>query len=169
MSKEIASRIIEIRKSNSLTQTEFAERLNTTRPKIAAYELNKVNFDSSFLDYICKVFGVNENWMRTGFGEMYVDDDAVTVAQVVEKYRLDRLDCKIIEAYLNLTETQRNVFKEYARSLVDAVLSDDNYEDYRETYIKENAAPMAARHGDVDGLQEVANLYDNADREKQDK
>ncbi|MDR1489089.1 MAG: helix-turn-helix domain-containing protein, partial [Desulfovibrio sp.] len=36
---EIAKRIIAIRKENGLTQTEFAERLNTTRPKIAAYEL----------------------------------------------------------------------------------------------------------------------------------
>lgn len=169
MSEEIASRIIEVRKSSNLTQTEFAERLNTTRPKIAAYELHKVNFDSSFLDYICKVFGINSEWLRTGRGEMYVDSDAITVAQVVEKYRLDMLDRKIIEAYLNLTEIQRNVFKDYARSLVDAVLSDDNYEDYRETYIKENAAPIAARHGDVGGLQEVADLYDNSDKDKQNE
>lgn len=152
-----------------LTQEEFASKIKISRSNLGSIEIGRISVTDRVVNDICLSFGVNEVWLRTGCGEMYVDDDAVTVAQVVEKYRLDRLDCKIIEAYLNLTETQRNVFKEYARSLVDAVLSDDNYEDYRETYIKENAAPMAARHGDVDGLQEVANLYDNADREKQDK
>lgn len=162
MNKEIASRIIEVRKLNNLTQTEFGERLNATRAKIAAYELYKVNYDSSFLDYICKVFGVSSEWLLTGNGEMLSDSDNFLLSSLSQQYGLDGLDRKIIEAYINLPDMQRGVIKGFVRNLVDSVLADENYEEYREDYIKTKAAPMAARRGNIDGLQEAADLYDKA-------
>lgn len=124
VSMEIAKRIITIRKENGLTQTEFAERLNTTRPKIAAYELNRVNFDSAFLDYICKVFKINPEWLATGQGDMLIQSKQSFVEKLSAEYGLSMTAQKIIECYLNLDEGQQatvdSFFKIIAESIVDA-------------------------------------------------
>ena len=64
-------RIKEIRKSLNLSQDEFGRRLGVTRGAITNIELNKTEPKELFLELICKVFDVNEHWLRTGKGEMF--------------------------------------------------------------------------------------------------
>lgn len=64
-------RIKEIRKSLNLSQDEFGRRLGVTRGAITNIELNKTEPKELFLELICKVFDVNEHWLRTGEGEMF--------------------------------------------------------------------------------------------------
>lgn len=63
-------RIKEVRKTNDLTQQEFAERLNIGRSTIAGYESGERIPVSAVITLICREFGVNENWLRHGVGEM---------------------------------------------------------------------------------------------------
>jgi transcriptional regulator with XRE-family HTH domain len=67
-------RIIAIRKSerHNLSQEAFAKKLNLSRNFINQVECGKKNLsDRSILD-ICEVFDVNEEWLRTGNGEMFL-------------------------------------------------------------------------------------------------
>ena len=64
-------RLKEIRKSIGDTQTQFAEKLGTSRNAIASYELGKVIPNDTFIQLLCAKFNINEEWLRTGNGEMY--------------------------------------------------------------------------------------------------
>ena len=66
----INERIKEIRRSSGLSQTDFAERLGTTRGVITNLEGEKTSPNDPFIKLICREFNVNEDWLRTGEVEM---------------------------------------------------------------------------------------------------
>ena len=66
----INERIKEIRRSSGLSQTDFAERLGTTRGVITNLEGEKTSPNDPFIKLICREFNVNEVWLSTGEGEM---------------------------------------------------------------------------------------------------
>jgi len=66
-------RLKKIRKTLGLTQQEFADVLKISRGNIAAYEVNKNNPSDAVITLICREFDVNENWLRTGEGEMFIE------------------------------------------------------------------------------------------------
>ena len=63
-------RIKELRKHLGLTQPEFADRIHVERSSIAGYENGKRAPRDATIELICREFGVNETWLRTGEGEM---------------------------------------------------------------------------------------------------
>lgn len=65
-------RIKAIRLALDLSQDEFGRRLGVTRGAITNIELNKVEPKPLFVDLICREFHVNEHWLRTGEGQMFV-------------------------------------------------------------------------------------------------
>lgn len=68
---QLNERIKQIRIKLGLSQDEFGRRLGVTRGAITNIELNKVDPKPLFVDLICREFGVNEIWLRTGEGEMF--------------------------------------------------------------------------------------------------
>ncbi len=72
-----------MRKTLDLTQQEFAKRIGTTANVLTNYETGRRNPSSSVVNNICKTFNVNEEWLRTGEGEMFIHqsrDDELTKA-----------------------------------------------------------------------------------------
>lgn len=67
----INERIKDVRKSASLSQTDFAERLGTTRGVITNLEGGKTTPNEPFIKLICREFNVDEHWLRTGEGDMF--------------------------------------------------------------------------------------------------
>lgn len=65
------TRIKEIRKNLQLTQVEFATRLGLKQNSIAQIEMGLRNPSDQTITSICREFGVNELWLRTGEGDMY--------------------------------------------------------------------------------------------------
>lgn len=63
-------RIKELRKHLGLTQQEFADRLGIKRGAVANYEIGRNIPIDAVISLICREFGVNETWLRTGEGEM---------------------------------------------------------------------------------------------------
>lgn len=76
-------RVKEIRKSQKLTLKEFGERLGVGKGSISAIENDNRNLTSQMSKAICREFGVNENWLRTGSGEPYAQK---TRAQAITEY-----------------------------------------------------------------------------------
>ncbi|WP_176255368.1 helix-turn-helix domain-containing protein [Enterocloster alcoholdehydrogenati] len=71
-------RIKKLRKDLDLTQQKFGERLGIKGNTVAQYELGRNEPIDAVLSLICKEFHVNEEWLRTGSGNMFVEqsDDA---------------------------------------------------------------------------------------------
>lgn len=66
-------RIKKIRKELDLTQQEFADRIGVKRGAIANYEIGRNEPTDSVISLICREFNINEDWLRTGEGEMFVE------------------------------------------------------------------------------------------------
>lgn len=65
-------RIKKIRKELDLTQQEFADRIGVKRGGIANYEIGRNEPTDSVISLICREFNINEDWLRTGEGEMFI-------------------------------------------------------------------------------------------------
>lgn len=76
-------RLKELRKELGLTQEKFAERLRMKRNSIANYEIGRNEPIDAVISLICKEFHVNEEWLRTGEGEMF---EQLTEQQKILKY-----------------------------------------------------------------------------------
>lgn len=65
------NRIRTIRKNAGMTQKQFAERLGISRNTVATYETrSRIPIDAVIVS-ICREFGVREEWLRTGQGDIY--------------------------------------------------------------------------------------------------
>ena len=63
-------RLKELRKYKNMTQQEFSDKLKIKRPTIANYEADRVEPSSAVIACICREYGVNEIWLRSGGGGM---------------------------------------------------------------------------------------------------
>lgn len=68
----LGMRIKQIRKQEGFNQTEFASKLGSTIGALSRYEIDKVIPNDVFIKHLCQVFHINEDWLRTGNGEMYL-------------------------------------------------------------------------------------------------
>ena len=79
-------RIKELRKSLGLSQTEFGARIGIKQTSVAGYETGaRVPLDA-IISAICREFRVEERWLRTGEGEMFVQS---TRAQLLADFMAD--------------------------------------------------------------------------------
>lgn len=68
----LGSRIKDVRKALDLSQDEFGRRLGVTRGAITNLEFNKTEPKPLFIDLLCRQFNINEDWLRTGQGNMFI-------------------------------------------------------------------------------------------------
>lgn len=64
-------RIKTLRKSTGLNQVDFGARVGVKGNTIGNYEIGLRNPSDAVIFSMCREFNVNENWLRTGKGEMF--------------------------------------------------------------------------------------------------
>lgn len=80
----IGERIRWLRKDRlKMTLDSFGQRLGITAASVSAFELGKTKPSEQTIRAICREFGVNEIWLRTGAGEPYAPK---TRAQAITEY-----------------------------------------------------------------------------------
>ena len=75
-----------LRRELQLNQTEFGNRLGLKQSAVANYENGTRQPLDTVITSICREFGVNEEWLRTGEGEMFVPR---TKNQVITDFMAD--------------------------------------------------------------------------------
>lgn len=69
--KILNKRLKEIRLLNKMSQEEFGKKIGIeSRAHISALESGNRNITDRIVKDICREFNINENWLRTGTGEM---------------------------------------------------------------------------------------------------
>ena len=63
-------RVRKVRKAKEMTMEKFGEQLGVTRTAISNIEKGYRGLTEQMLKSICREFNVNEEWLRTGEGEM---------------------------------------------------------------------------------------------------
>lgn len=66
-------RIRKLRKELDLTQQKFGERIGIKGNTIAQYENGRNEPIDAVVSLICREFNVNEQWLRDGTGEMFIE------------------------------------------------------------------------------------------------
>lgn len=69
------TRILKLRKYLALTQEEFSQAIDIKRSTLSGIEIGRAPITNRLISLICSKFSVNENWLRTGKGEMFVKID----------------------------------------------------------------------------------------------
>lgn len=70
----LGERINLIRKESGLTLEKFGERIDLKKSALSQYEHDTASPSDRTIRSICRVFGVNEEWLRDGIGEMHTPD-----------------------------------------------------------------------------------------------
>ncbi len=76
-------RLKQLRKALDITQQEFADKIGVKRNSYANYETGRNTPIDAIILSICREFNVNEEWLRTGEGEMF---EELTEQQKLLKY-----------------------------------------------------------------------------------
>lgn len=68
-------RIRELRKTLDLSQKEFADKIGLKQNAISYMEKDGATVTEQNIKTICSQFSVNENWLRTGDGKMFLESE----------------------------------------------------------------------------------------------
>lgn len=69
----LETRIRKIRKMEGMSQEKFAEKLGLSKNFINLVESGRRNASDRTISDICRIFNVNEDWLRYGKGEMLIE------------------------------------------------------------------------------------------------
>lgn len=113
-------RIKKIRNDNHLTQERFAARLGVKRNTVATYEMGRSEPSDAVISLICREFFVNEEWLRHGIGEPYIENthNDLTTKTAALLGRRDPMFEAIVEAYCDLDDNDREVLLKSLQNLV---------------------------------------------------
>lgn len=114
-------RLKKLRKSLDLTQQKFADALGMKQNTIAQYEMGRTSPSDAIIISICREFNVNEEWLRTGKGEMFLpvdrDTEIAKLTRILLNEESDSFKNRLVGVLANLTEDQWSILADIADGL----------------------------------------------------
>ena len=104
------NRIKEVRQYFKLTLEEFGRRIGMTKSGLSKDQT---------ITSICREFGVNETWLRTGAGSMLDESKPSILARLAEEKQLTPREQAIVSAFIDLSPQDRAAIMRYMDSLVE--------------------------------------------------
>ena len=122
-------RVKELRKELDLTLEKFSDPLGVGKTAISNIENGSRNLTDQMIASICREYRVNEEWLRTGEGEMFVK---LSPAEEVATYVSDLLEddgenplygiiIQIMRTYSGLSPKSQEVIRDFARQLAENI------------------------------------------------
>lgn len=115
----ISDQVKSLRAALKLSQTAFGEKLGVSRDVIKNIENDLVAPSGLFFHAAASAFNVNEEWLRTGEGDMFKPSDDSILSALSQKYHLGDMELHIIETFLNLPPAARATVTDFLQSLSD--------------------------------------------------
>ena len=118
------NRIRELRKELGLTQSEFGERLGLKQSTVTGYEAGTRAPSDAIIFSICREFDVNEEWLRTGSGDMFItktrSQEIVDFMSELMNDPDDSFKRRFIESIAQLSEEEWKVIEQ----IIDRLLAE---------------------------------------------
>ena len=125
-------RIKELRKNKKLTQAEFGKRIGVKGNTITTYENGSRVPSEAVIKSICRVFNVNEEWLRTGQGDPYIqlsrDEELAQFFGEVMKGEDPDFRRRLLSVMSRLTTDEWALLERMAWKLVDELQQDTGQE-----------------------------------------
>ena len=119
-------RIKEIRKSiqpKGLTMDKFGERLGVSKVAVSQWESGTNQVSSQMVRSICREFNVNEDWLRTGEGEMFNeisrDEEIATFIGRIQMNESNSFKKRFIAALSKLDESEWEVLEKFISDMIE--------------------------------------------------
>lgn len=118
------TRLKMIRQQYKMSQEEFGKKIGIeSRSHISALEKGNRNITDRIVNDICREFGINEEWLRTGKGEIYQiseDETAKIVSDLLGKSNpFYDIILDITKTYQQLDPKSQKVLQEFANMLLE--------------------------------------------------
>lgn len=113
-------RIKLLRSKLGLSGKKFGEKLGVNRSSISRWESGENAVTDQTIITICSVYNVNEQWLRTGEGEMFRSDN------LVEFEYSDPLELAIMQTYFSLDKETRKKAMDNIKKLLAEKHESDN-------------------------------------------
>jgi len=115
----IGERIKVLRKEKNLSMEDFGSVIGMGKSAVSRIENGVNGTTDQTIRSICREFGVNEQWLRTGEGEMFEQTRASVLDRLSMEYDLSREQRSVIEAFLDLDPQERDVILKYVHNVFD--------------------------------------------------
>ena len=109
-------RLKEVRKSLGLSQEAFGNRIGVGKAAISSIETGKNSFTDHMRKSICREYNINEDWLKTGKGEMLISD---STDELIDKYNLDTFGASLVREYMKLSDNQKAAVQDFFYSVSD--------------------------------------------------
>lgn len=121
-------RIRSLIKALKIKQAEFAQRIGVSRPFVSELCSGAKNPSDRTIADICREFGVNEHWLRTGEGEMLMhlsrEEEIMRFAATVIRDPSSEFQRQALAVLAKLTPEQWQLMEEMARKLLQEQAAD---------------------------------------------
>lgn len=112
-------RLKRVRKYLDLTQQEFADKIGSKRNTVATYEMGRSEPSAAVISLVCKTFNVNETWLRTGDGEMFVPAPTTELDALAARYpNMTHETYVLVEKLVNLPKASQDIITGFMREVV---------------------------------------------------
>lgn len=119
----MGERIKALRKALGLTQQKFADGMGVKQNTIAQYESGRNEPLDAVITLICRTYGVSEEWLRTGEGEMFKpksrNEELYEFLHKVENGEPGSIQAQLLSVMARLTDEQWEVLAQVAREFVE--------------------------------------------------
>lgn len=144
-------RLKQVRKAMNKTQKEFGSMLGVNRGTYASYETGRVIPNDTFIQLLCSLFNVNEEWLRNGTAEMFIETKQTMLDELTATHGLTEKETAIISTFLDLSPEGREVIIDFATDIVrkcGTLPEKENTVDVMETINRTNkiAEELAKKH-----------------------
>ena len=116
-------RLKELRKALNLTQQKFADKLGVKQNTIAQYEMGRNDPSDAVIISICREFGVSENWLRNGEGEMFIpmtlDEEIASFIGGIQADIEPTFQKRFISALAKLSPEEWKTIEHIMRNMID--------------------------------------------------
>lgn len=117
----IGQRVKQLRKHLEMSQTEFGSNINLKQAAVGMIENSRRQPTDRVIADICRVYGVSENWLRTGEGSMIeektVNEELATWAGKMISCDDDDFKKRFLIALSALDEDEWKTIERFCRSL----------------------------------------------------
>ena len=119
----IGERVRMLRRSEkiNLSMEAVGQRLGVGKTAISKIELGENALTNNMKLSICREFQVNQTWLETGEGEMFLETSSPELQELARKYGLDEDAMKLIESFVDMPPEQQKIIIEYVKKTAEAM------------------------------------------------
>lgn len=114
---EMNNRFIELRKSLNLTQKEMGDAIGISNSGVSNIEKGLRSVTEKHIRLLSVTFHINEEWLRTGEGEMMATSANTVFDEFAQHYALTREEQATARFLLNLSRDERTAVLQYVKRL----------------------------------------------------